>query len=207
MFPPGQPPFNPGFPPGHPGQPMMNSGPSVHVGRFPPPMAMQGTPGGPEGGSSDMMTGAQEVMELGTDAEPPVRYAPFLYSIVFTHVCVYMHSCTQSGEAVPSESDQPGITPSTEATSTTSATTAAEGDGEEKEKEEVSTQPVATPAPVPEPTPVKEEPKGPRPTASVPVPGIYVVLYYVPLLAIYTYIHTQYAFMTAVDRWLVAYYF
>jgi hypothetical protein len=107
-------------------------------------MHMLGTPGHGGGPEGDMMIGEQEVMELGSDAEPP------------------------SGET---ESAQPSTTPSssTETTTTTAATTAAEGEGEEKE--DVASQPVAIPASVPEPTPVKEEPKGPRPTASVPLPG------------------------------------
>ena len=115
---------------------------------------------------------------------------PHVYIALYSHTYACMHACTQSGEAVPSEPDQPSITPSsTEATSTTSATTAAVGEGEEREKEEVPSQPVTTPAPVPEPTPVKEEPKGPRPTASVPVPGMWCATY-LSWPHTHTYAHT-----------------
>ena len=80
----------------------MNSGHPLHVGRFPPPVHVLGAPGhgGTEGGGAggagagagagaggagaggDVMPGDQEVMELGNDAEPPVR-------------CIYMyiHAC------------------------------------------------------------------------------------------------------------------
>ena len=62
------------------------------MGRFPPPNTMQGTPGGLEGGSGDMMMGAQEVMDQENDPEPSVRCAPFyIYSTVFTHVCMHAY--------------------------------------------------------------------------------------------------------------------
>lgn len=68
---------------------------------------------------------------------------------------------------VPSESSQLTST----AAQAEATTTATGGDGDKKEEEIMP--PSYTPASAPELAlvPVFEEPKGPRPTASVPVPG------------------------------------
>lgn len=68
---------------------------------------------------------------------------------------------TQGGEVVASETTPSSTSPTT-ATHPDTASVSEGGEGDKKEE---------APESLPVPTPVKEEPKGPRPTASIPVPG------------------------------------
>ena len=86
---------------------------------------------------------------------------------------------TQSGGGEGAETEQPNTVSSA---ADTSAPSAPEGDAETGEQEVVvgGASQTAPPQPAePEPVPVKEEPKGPKPTASVPVPG-----------TVYMYVHS-----------------
>ena len=188
VLPPGRLPFNPGFAPGHP---------AINPGLMPPQMMPHYAPpvhhmnplsgDGQQENSIDTKESDPEVIDITKDTVPPVShrmysvhvpYISILHLLILTcfMVCscvyIYMYMCRSTctcmdiyvfthiqGEGVADSSAVP---------------TATEG-GSTEADESMNADTQTTPV---EQVPVKEEPKGPRPTASIPVPGTHTYISY-----------------------------
>ena len=114
--------------------------------------------------------GETEEMELDNHTNPSVSLCMTVHFKLMCMHCTYVRVCLSAhthmqGGGEASESGQP-VEPK--------AAAAAEGEKTDKEGSGV---PGAGDSSTAAPEPIKEEPKGPRPIASIPVPGIYTVIH------------------------------